>query len=283
MIGDGGGESGEAVGHAFIPIGEGADEFGVEAGIESEEVVKNEYLAVGVDAGADADGGNAEGVGDIAGQIGGQAFEHQAEATGGFGGARLTEQIGGGGLGTALDFIAAEGVDGLGREAHMTKDGNAGLDQMPDDVFMTVDPLDFYGVGTGAHKQSGAIEGGGNAAAGGEERKVGDDEFAAGAAHDGLSVAGDDFGCGGEGVRFAIEQDREAIAHEDTIDGGGGDETGLPVSVGGDHADLGALAFTGFELEDGLHTERTSRAKSAIKAMPGLRRRVWQDVRCIRS
>ena len=117
---DGGGDD-------FAEVGVLAGEFWRRVEGEAEEIVGDEDLAVAIGAGADSDCGNLQLAGDLRGELAGDGFEDDGESASGFDGVGVAEELFGGVSGLALDAIAAEGVDGLGREADVSHNGNFGL------------------------------------------------------------------------------------------------------------------------------------------------------------
>ncbi len=218
--------------------------------------MKHQHLAVGVRAGTDADHRDGERGGDFAGEAGGNAFKHEAETAGDFHGTGLAKEIFAGGLGATLDFIAAHGVDRLGGEAEVAHHRHTGADEVAEHFLVAVHTLDFHGMRAGPHEEGGAFDGGSDALARGEKGEVGDQQLlrvaSAESAGHGGGVARHDFGRGGEGRRFAIEHDGEAVAHKHAIDGRGPEKARLPMRVGRNHRD-GGFPFAGFEIENGLH------------------------------
>ena len=170
-------------------------------------------------------------------------------------------------------------MDRLWSEAEVADDGDTGLDEVADDVLVSVDALDLHCMGACAHEERGAFDGGDDAFARGEVGEVGDQKLRAGeSAGDGGGVARHDFGGGGKGGRFTVHDGGDAVADEHAIDGRGGEELRLPLRVGGGHADT-ALALAGFEFEDGLHTRAMNVAGRNEKANSGVQAQPWRTSR----
>ena len=238
--GDGGGGLGAEVGVGF-------DEFGFEVAGEAEEVVDDEYLAVAVGAGADADDGDVDGGGDLGAEGGGDGFEDEGECAGLGDGLGVGDELAGGFFAAALD-AGAEGLDALGGEADVGEDGDAVLYEGGDGGGAEGAAFDFYGVAAGFLEGASAVEegllGGGLV---GHEGHVEDDEGVAGAADDGGGVADHVVEGDGEGVGMAEEGGADGVADEDEGDAGVVQDAGGAVVVGGEAGDF----FFAFEVGDG--------------------------------
>ena len=68
--------------HCRAEFGVALDEFWRELGVQSQQVVHHKDLAVAVGPRADADGGHADGPGDLRADRGGHALDNQAEDAG---------------------------------------------------------------------------------------------------------------------------------------------------------------------------------------------------------
>jgi hypothetical protein len=85
-------------------------------------------------SGADADGGNAQGLGHPLGRLGRDRFQQQRAGSGALHPPGVLEQSGHGRFGPGLDPVAAQGVEGLGSKSEMAHHGDAfgseGLNQV---------------------------------------------------------------------------------------------------------------------------------------------------------
>src|SRR5262249_44749580 len=121
-------EARECRGRALGEIGVLTHQLGVVAGGESQRVVPPPPLAVAASAGAEADGGDAEGAGDAAGELGRHALEHQRESPRVLERPAIGEQALGALLAPPLHAVAAELEHGLRREPDVAHHRNPGLD-----------------------------------------------------------------------------------------------------------------------------------------------------------
>jgi hypothetical protein len=122
-------------------------------------------------------------------------------------------------------------------------DGNAGFNQMPDNVGVSLRALDLDRVGAGAQKPRGAVQRIGLPFAGREKGHVGHHEFSAGAADDGARVQLHDFRRRAERVLLAVHDHHRAVADEEAVDRGVGEQARGPRVIGRDHDELCACSL----------------------------------------
>ena len=141
----------------------------------AKDVLQDQHLAVGVRAGADADHRHSHLAGDAGSECRGNAFEqyhvrpglHQAPGVG--------HHTLGGFRALALDPVAAQLVDELGREAQVGADRHATLGELVDAFRHPVRALDLDHLGPRLHQARGVVQallGGGVA----HEGQVGHDQ-----------------------------------------------------------------------------------------------------------
>ena len=229
---DGGGDE-------FADVGVLAGEFRRRVEGEAEEVVDDKDLAVAVGAGADADRGDVQLASDLRGEFARDGFEDYGEGACGFYGVRVAEELFGGVGGFALDAIAAEGVDGLGREADVSHYGNFGFGEARDEFETALAAFDFDGFGAGFFDEAdGVAKGFGDVGVIGAEGHVGDDEGVVGAAADGAGVVDHFVERDGESVVVAENDHAERVANEEDIDAGLIGKARSRVVVGGETDDF---------------------------------------------
>ena len=115
----------------------------------------HQHLAVAPRAGADADGGYRNGLGDRPGDPVRDGFEHDGEAAGVGEGHGVVDNSGSG-LGLlALHLEPAQGVDGLRGETDVAHDGHLGVDDGLDHVDALAATLELHGLGTSADQHRG--------------------------------------------------------------------------------------------------------------------------------
>src|SRR5580698_4103535 len=139
----------DGAGDDFTDVGVLARKFRRRVEGEAEEIVGHEDLAVAVGAGADADGRDLQFTGDLRGELAGDGFENDGEGASGLDGVGVAKKLFGGVGSFALDAITAEGVDGLGREADVSHNGNFGLGEAGDELKTALAAFDFDGFGAG--------------------------------------------------------------------------------------------------------------------------------------
>jgi len=138
----------DSVEHSVRAVQKGTREFRVKAGVEPKEILEHEDLAIASGAGANANGRDVQGAGDLLREAGRDTFENHGE------GAELLESAGAGAdiarglVAPALDAEPSVSADGLGLKAEMSHDRNAALDKTLDYVFVAVDAFNFYGDGS---------------------------------------------------------------------------------------------------------------------------------------
>ena len=115
-------------------VGEALGELRLEVGEHAEQVVAEQDLPVGADAGADADGGDLELLRDHRGDLRRHRLELEHEAARVLDRERVLEDLHRRLRGAALDLEAAEHRDGVRREADVRGGRNAGIDQRLQDV-----------------------------------------------------------------------------------------------------------------------------------------------------
>ena len=69
----------ERLGHLLTDVGEVLHELGLEIGEQREHILIDQNLAIAARSCTDADGGDGDGLGDPARQVGRDAFEHHRE------------------------------------------------------------------------------------------------------------------------------------------------------------------------------------------------------------
>src|SRR5437588_1026575 len=115
--------------HLLPEVRVGLDEARLAAGGQAQQVVDDEHLAVAARSGADPDGGDGQGRGDLAGERRGDTLEHDAERPRRFQLTGVLEDPGGD-LGVlALDLEAAQPVHALRRQTDVAHDRDSGLGQ----------------------------------------------------------------------------------------------------------------------------------------------------------
>ena len=118
----------------------------------------HEHLAVAAGAGADADGGHVDRVGDHAGDLVGHALEHDGEAAGGGQGLGVGHQLERGAVLAALHLEAAHGVDGLRGEAEVAHHRDLGVDERLDHRQPLAAALELHGLGAGPDELGGVVD-----------------------------------------------------------------------------------------------------------------------------
>jgi hypothetical protein len=201
---------------------------------EAEEVVGDEDLAVAVGAGADSDRGDLEFAGDLRGEFAGDGFKDDGEGACRLDGVGVAEELFGGVGGLTLDAEAAEGVDGLGREADVSHNGNFGFGEAGDELETALAAFDFDSFGAGfLDEADGVAEGFGDVGVIGAEGHVGDDEGVLCAAADSAGVVDHFVEGDGEGVVVAEDDHTEGITDEEDVNASLVGEARSRVVVGG--------------------------------------------------
>ena len=236
-------ESADGVLDGGADMGKRGDEFGGEPGEEADEIVGDEDLAVAVCAGADADGGNFEGSGNLLGDIGLDEFENYGEGACGFDGEGIGEEFGGVGWGLPFYLVSAFFADALGEHADVSHDGNLVSDESGDLRGVGGAAFEFDGIGAGGEKALGIGDGvvWGGVSIDGE---IGDDHSVFGSAGDGGGVMDDVIDGDIGGVWKAEHHHAERIADEENIDAGFVEEASGGVIVGGEDGEFFATEFS---------------------------------------
>ena len=209
----------------------------------AEEIMGDEDLAITGVAGADADGGDFEFVGELAGEVAWDTFEDDGEDAGVLEGESFSADGISGLWGAGLDFVAAELEDGLRFEADMAEDRDVRADDFFDGGNDIQAALDFDTVGAGFFDEAAGItQGVVRRDFVGEEGHIGDDGEGTGAAHDHAGVI--DHLVHGDGECGAVAGDDigEGIADEKEIERAVGEPRGRQPIVGGEGDDfIGAM------------------------------------------
>ena len=124
----------DAVDRDLGQLGEALGELRLEVGEHAEQVVAEQDLPVGADAGADADGRDRQLLGDQLGDLRRHRLELEHEAAGVLDRERVLEDLHRGVRRAALDLEAAEHRDGVRRQADVRGGRDAGIDQRLEDV-----------------------------------------------------------------------------------------------------------------------------------------------------
>ena len=208
----------DGAGDDFAEVGVLAREFWRRIEGEAEEIVGDENLAVAVGAGADSYCGNLQLAGDLRGEFAGDGFEDDGEGASGFDGVGVAEELFGGVGGLALDAVATDGVDGLGREADVSHYGNFGFGEAGDEFETALAAFDFDGFGAGfLDEADGVAKGFGDVGVIGAEGHVGDDEGVFCAASNGAGVVDHLVERHGKGVVVAEDDHAERVADEQDV------------------------------------------------------------------
>src|ERR1700722_5330661 len=112
---------------------------------EAHEIVENENLPVAIGTRANANGWDAELLGDASGKFARHGFQHHRKCAGGFDGSRVALELARSVSGFALNVEPAECVYGLRCEADMTHDWNFGFHQTRDQFDPAFAAFDLYG------------------------------------------------------------------------------------------------------------------------------------------
>ena len=210
------------------------------AGVEAEQVVQHQHLAVATGAGADADGRDRAGGGDLRGQCGRHAFQHQQGGAGFGHGERILAQPGGGGILAALHLEAAEAVHRLRGQAQMAANGDFALDQVADRVQLVAGAFQLDHARAGldeAHRGGVRFE----RRAVGTEREIGDLQRALRAAGDRSGVVDDVVDAHGQGRIVALHHHAQRIADQDQVAAVVVQHAGEAGVVAGQHHQLAAF------------------------------------------
>ncbi len=232
------GEAAERVRRVPAELGVALDEAHLRLGREAEHVVVDEDLGVAGRPGADPDRRDLEPLGDLAGDLGRYALEHDRED------ARVLERerrVGDRARRedvAALDAVAAELGDGLGREADVAHDGDTGPHDRVDGVPHVLAALELHAVGAALLEEpSGVPDRLLDRDLVAEEGHVADDEAALPRADDRLAVVDHLVERHGQGRLVPEEDVRERVADEDDLDSGFVHGPRLNEVVGGDHGE----------------------------------------------
>ena len=220
--------------------GEAPEEAWAEGVIEAESVVEHQHLTVGLRARADTDGRHYEFAADGAGERCGQQLENHGENAGLLKAPGIGVEPEGGIFLAALDPIAAEGVHGLGRQADVAHDGDAGAHEgvdMSDGFLIAAFELDGLRAGL-LHDAARVAQGFLGTDLEREERHVHDDEAAMHAAAHGSGVPDHVIECDGQCAVVAGDDLTERITDQDDIDAALVQDPGEEEIVSGERDDF---------------------------------------------
>lgn len=231
--------------------GEGWDE----PGVGSEDVGDDgDFSVAGVVAAADADGGDLELGGEVAGDFGEDAFEDDAETAGFLDDEGALVEVLDFAVGAALLFVAAFFEDSLGEHAEVTQDRDAIGNDGADFLRLSDSTFQFDRFSTGFDEKAGIAEGflGGGVAVDGQ---VGNEERGVGASGGGGGVVEHVLHGDVGRVRVAEDDHAQGITDEEEVRARFVEEAGGGVVVGGERGDgrAGRLA-----LSEGVGFLRTS-------------------------
>ena len=237
-----------AVGGVGLQRRVAADELRLDAVLEAEQVVVHEHLAVAVTPGADADRRHGHRVGDDPGDGVGHALEHDREA------ARLGERHGvvDDGLGgvelLALHLEAADGVDGLGREAEVAHHRDLGVEDRLDGAEALAAALELHRRRAGADELGRVADRllGGDVVA--EPRQVTDEQGPGLGPGGGRDMVGHVVDRDLERVLVAEDDHGQRVADQDHVDPGGVGDPGRREVVGGHHHQGRPVALAGADV-----------------------------------
>src|SRR5579871_6196589 len=137
--------------HRFADHGGGvavaAHELGGRSERQVEQVVEDEYLAVALGAGANADGGRVDFGGDHRRHFARDAFEYQAADAGAVQSDGIAHELLDVAERLALHFVSAHDIDRLRSEADVAADGNFGVDDAADEISALFAAFDFDDLG----------------------------------------------------------------------------------------------------------------------------------------
>jgi hypothetical protein len=149
----------EGARHLIAELGVLAHEAGVELGVDAEHVRGDQDLPVATVPGADADGGDAQHVGEAAGERRRHLLHHHREGARGLEGARRLDDGLGLDLVGAARLVGAIGVDRLRLQADVAHHRDAGIDQALDDVADALAALELDRLGHAIlHQPAGVAE-----------------------------------------------------------------------------------------------------------------------------
>ncbi len=229
----------EGAHHLIAELGVLAHEAGVELGVHAEHVRGHQDLPIAAVPGADADGGDAQHVGEAAGEGGRHLLDHHRERTCRFEGARRFDDRLRLTLVGAAGLIGSIGVDGLRLQSNVAHHRDAGIDQAFDDVADALAALELDRLGHAVlHQAAGVAEGLVGALAVGHEGHVGDHQGALDRARDHAHVVEHLVHLHRQGGVVAGEHHRGRIADQDDVDAGLVDEARGEEVVGGEGRDL---------------------------------------------
>src|SRR5438105_2823217 len=262
-------------------LGVALQELWLEGVVETENVRQNEDLSVTVGAGADANRWYPDSRGDTLGHGSWYKLENDGES------ARLLEAVRFGheslralGLAT-LNTSAADGVDGLRREADVPHHRNAGPHQRVHRVeHLGAATLDLHGTRSRLLNRASAVQHRTlDARLIGKERHIDDDERALHSTPNRCCMA--DPVIDRDRQRRWISHDRGpyGIANQNRVDPGLVDEPSEERIVGGHHYQLLAFSFALGEIADSdwtlLGLAFIQLARSSVRPAPGARSRDW--------
>ena len=115
---------------------------------EAHEIVENENLSIAIGARADADGRDAELLGNPSGKFARHRFQHDRKCACGLDGSRVALELARSVSGFALNVESAECVYGLRRQADMAHHRYLGFHQARDQFNPAFAAFDFYRLGS---------------------------------------------------------------------------------------------------------------------------------------
>lgn len=115
-------------------------------------------LTIAVRSGSDADGGDADGLGDQGADMAGHAFDDKGKGACLFDRAGVLHELLDGGIGCSLHLVAAGLKDVLGSETDMTENRDAIPGDHVDGIGPELASFQFYAIGAGFLDKAGGID-----------------------------------------------------------------------------------------------------------------------------